>query len=143
MQKPGMNTLTKIYAKKERRYEGKTEYQWMDANSDWRTTPEERQTLKDIFNSNAKTEYIFEKVSEVSYEDGKLKEEYCYSNNLTRHYDTLRITDEDWKYISDIKDGCFTSTRDENERIKVWTTYSLSETEIKFSEDTPLPENEK
>lgn len=142
MQKPGMNTLTKIYAKKERRYEGKTEYQWMDANSNWRMTSEERQNLRDIFNNNARTEYIFEKAGEVSYENGKLKEEYCYSNNLTRHYDTIRITDEDWKYISDAKVEYFTSTRDENEKIKVWSTYSLSETEVKFSEDTPLPENE-
>lgn len=142
MQKPGEEDVTCIYARKNKRYKGMTEYEWMNAHTSWNTTPEERERVKEEFHDNAKVEYIFEKVSTLSFKDGKLREESCYSSTMTRRNESINIKDEDWKYISDGDKIHFTSKRDKDEKITEWRTYSLSDTSVGFNENAPLPETE-
>lgn len=78
----------------------------------------------------------FEKVATLSYKDGKFKDEYSFYTGSK----TINIEDEDWKYISDGTKICFTSKRDENERIIKWYASNLSKTSIDFNADAPLPE---
>ena len=135
MQKPGKENVTRIYARKEKVYNGKTSYQWINTNTNWNTTPEERARIEEEFRDNATVRYVFEKASTLSYKDGKFKEEYLRS-------ESINIKDEDWKYISDGTKICFTSKRDENEIIGKWYASSLSKTSIGFNENAPLPETE-
>lgn len=142
MQKPGEENVTRIYADKDKTYEGMTEHQWMNEHTSFNTTPEERARINEEFHNNADVEYTFRKIATFSYKDGKLKEKYCYSYPFDRGRGAINIKDEDWKYISDGNKLYFTSKRDENERIRKWTSFSLSETSISFNEDAPLPEAE-
>lgn len=136
MQKSGQENVIRIYARKEKVYNGKTFYQWIDTNTNWSTTPEERARMEKEFHDNAIDEYNFEKASTLSYKDGKFKEVYSfYTGNKT-----INIEDEDWKYISDGTKIYFTSKRDENEIIGKWYASNLSKTSIDFNEDAPLPE---
>ena len=135
MQNPGKENVTRIYARKEKVYNGKTSYQWINTNTNWNTTPEERARIEEEFRDNATVRYVFEKASTLSYKDGKFKEEYLRS-------ESINIKDEDWKYISDGTKICFTSKRDENEIIGKWYASSLSKTSIGFNENAPLPETE-
>ena len=135
MQKPGQTNITRIYAGKEKVYNGKTSYQWINTNTNWNTTPEERAKIEEEFRDNATVRYVFEKASTLSYKDGKFKEESFRS-------ESINIKDEDWKYISDGTKICFTSKRDENERIIKWYAFNLSKTSIDFNEDASLPETE-
>lgn len=135
MQKTGKENVTRIYARKEKVYNGKTFYQWINTNTNWNTTPEERARIEEEFHDNAIERYNFEKTSTLSYKDGKFKEESFWS-------ESINIKDEDWKYISDGTKICFTSKRDENEIIGKWYASSLSKTSIGFNENAPLPETE-
>ena len=136
MQKPGEKNVTRIYGGKEKVYNGKTKYEWINANTNWNTTPEERARIEKEFHDNAIDEYDFEKVATLSYKDGKFKDEYSFYTGSK----TINIEDEDWKYISDGTKICFTSKRDENERIIKWYASNLSKTSIDFNENAPLPE---
>ena len=135
MQKTGEENVTRIYARKEKVYNGKTFYQWINTNTNWNTTPEERARIEEEFHDNATVRYVFEKASTLSYKYGKLKEVFCYSQ-------AINIKDEDWNYISDGTKLCFTSKRDENEIIGKWYASNLSKTSIGFNENAPLPETE-
>lgn len=141
MQKPGEENVTRIYADKNKTYKGMTEYQWMNAHTSLNTTPEERARVNEEFHDNADVEYTFRKFSTLSYKDGKFKENYCCPS-FARRDNGINIKGEDWKYISDGSKLYFTSKRDENERIRKWTSFSLSETSIGFNENAPLPESE-
>ena len=140
MQKPGEENVTRIDARKEKVYNGKTETQWINANTNWYTTPEERAIVKKEFDDNAAVRYIFEKASTLSYKDGKFKEEFCYAPTFSRRNEFINIKDEDWKYFSDGKRIYFTSKRDENEIIGKWYSDNLSKLSIDFNENAPLPE---
>lgn len=142
MQKPGEENVTRIDARKEKVYNGKTETQWINANTNWYTTPEERAIVKKEFDDNAAVRYIFEKASTLSYKDGKFKEEFCYAPTFSRRNEFINIKDEDWKYFSDGKRIYFTSKRDENEIIGKWYSDNLSKLSIDFNENAPLPETE-
>lgn len=140
MQKPGEENLTRIYVRKEKAYNGKTEYQWINTKANYYTTPEERARIKEEFRDNATTRYNVEEVSTLSYKDGKFKVSYPYA--FARRNETINIKDEDWKYVSDGTKIYFTSKRDENEIIRKWNSFNLSKTSIDFNENAPLPETE-
>lgn len=143
MQKSGQENVTRIYARKEKVYNGKTFYQWIDTNTNWSTTPEERARMEKEFHDNAIEQYNFEKASTLSYKDGKFKEEFCYAPTFNRRSEFINIKDEDWKYISDGTRIYFTSKRDKNEIIGKWNaSFNLSKTSIDFNENAPLPETE-
>ena len=63
-----------------------------------------------------------------------------FKNNPVAQRKPTERKDEDWKYVSDGTKICFTSKRDENERITKWYASNLSKTSIDFNEDAPLPE---
>lgn len=143
-QRPGSDYIDVVYAHKNMLYHGMTEYEYMNANTNYKMTMEERERVRDIFKTNATLTYKYEKYGTISFENGKLITDTVY-----RGYNSIRETykfiEDDWNYMADGGYGsdnvAFTS-KDGGNLIKKWKEYSLSNVSIKFNEEAPLPENE-
>lgn len=144
-QRPGSDYIYVVYAHKNMSYQGMTEYEYMNANTNYKMTMEERERVRDIFRTNATITYKYEKYGTISFENGKLITDtvYCGYNSVR---ETFKFTENDWNYMADGSYGsdnvAFTS-KDGGNLIKKWKQYSLSNVSIKFNEEAPLPDNEE
>jgi hypothetical protein len=143
-QRPGSDYIDVVYAHKNMLYQNMTEYEYMNANTNYKMTAEERERVRDVFRTNATLTYKYEKYGTISFENGKLITDTVYRGyNSIR--ETYKFTEDDWNYMADGSYGsdnvAFTS-KDGGNIIKKWKVYSFSNVSIKFNEDAPLPENE-
>ena len=144
-QRPGSDYIDVVYAHKKMSYQGMTEYEYMNANTNYKMTMEERERVRNVFKTNATITYTYEKYGTITFVNGKLITDTVYRGyNSVR--ETYKFTENDWNYMADGGYGsdnvAFTS-KDGGNLIKKWKEYSLSNVSIKFNEEAPLPDNEK
>lgn len=144
-QRPGSDYIDVVYAHKNMLYQNMTEYEYMNANTNYKMTMEERERVRDVFRTNATITYKYEKYGTISFENGKLITDTVYRGyNSVR--ETYKFTEDDWNYMADGgygSDNVTFTSKDGGNLIKKWKEYSFSNVSIKFNEEAPLPDNEE
>ena len=143
-QRPGSDYIDVVYAHKNMLYQGMTEYEYMNANTDYRMTMGERERVRNEFKTNATLTYTYEKYGTITFANGKLVTDTVYRGYYSVR-ETFKFTENDWNYMADggyDSDNVAFTSKDGGNLIKKWKEYSLSNVSIKFNEEAPLPDNE-
>lgn len=131
-QKPGEKDVQKINVTYVWRLDGLSEYEYMNKYTTYGMSTEERAELKKRFLTEARRTFKFSLSNTIKFENGKLTDNYVSGNH------EIKLTDDDWKYISDSSNGYPPFTAIENGvecKVYYWPSDSKSVVSINIEDE--------